>query len=97
MATVLVTYDVKSDARRRKIAKTLERAGRRLQQSVFVLQGDEATPARTEAALHAHLTGDAKGLDVRILPLCAACQSKTLLFGQAREKDRRARAPYKIL
>ncbi|MGM0578213.1 MAG: CRISPR-associated endonuclease Cas2 [Myxococcota bacterium] len=81
MATeLLVAYDIPSDRRRRKVADALERLGRRVQYSVFVLRGRSAVQA--ERAIEPLI--DPAEDDVRIHVLCAACAERTRLLGLAR-------------
>lgn len=78
---LLVTYDVVEDKRRGKVAKALEKLGRRVQYSVFLLRG--RTPEEVAAALESFIVP--KEDNVRIHVLCAACEGRALLLGCALE------------
>jgi len=79
MNALLVAYDIPDDGRRGKVAKELIKMGRRVQYSVFLVR--ELAPG--------HVAGLVKPLlaladdDVRIHPLCATCEAKTVLLGRA--------------
>jgi CRISPR-associated protein Cas2 len=79
MIALLVSYDVPDDKRRRSIAKALARLGRRVQYSVFLLHRGTAEDV-TRAVLPLL---DAAEDDVRIHPLCGACEGKAVLLGRA--------------
>lgn len=51
MRRYLLAYDVESDARRNRVAKTLESYGDRLQYSVFVVDAKPAKLIRLKAAV----------------------------------------------
>lgn len=55
----VVAYDVASDARRNRVAKTLESYGDRIQYSVFLVDAKPAKVLRMKAALRARLDLDA--------------------------------------
>lgn len=74
---ILVAYDIPDDRRRARIAKALLRVGRRVQYSVFL--AERGTPAAIAASLGSLL--DVGVDDVRVHPLCAACEARTLLLG----------------
>ncbi len=77
---VLVACDSPDDRRRRKVAGALARLGRRVQYSVFLLQGRSG--ARVAEVLEPLL--DVAEDDVRIHPLCASCARSVRLMGKAR-------------
>lgn len=76
---MLVAYDISDDGRRGRVAKELMKVGRRVQYSVFLVR--EQTPGRI-AGLLAPVLALADD-DVRIHPLCAACEAKAVLLGRA--------------
>lgn len=80
---VLVAYDIPDEKRRRSVAKALERLGRRAQYSVFIVH--RGTPDEIAAALAPLLVPGED--DVRIHPLCAACNGRVALLGLAREVE----------
>jgi len=87
MAVVLVAYDIPDDRRRKGVAKALAQVGRRVQYSVFLVH--RGTPEEIAATLTPLIV---VGEDnVRIHPLCSACEGKALLLGRAAEPAHGAR------
>ena len=78
---ILVSYDIPSNKRRRKVAKALLRFGRRVQYSVFLIDRPTTVLPAILSALRPLL--DPTQDDVRIHPICATCESKQELLGQA--------------
>lgn len=76
---LLVAYDIPDDRRRARVMKALARLGRRVQYSVFLLL--QSTPEQIAAELGPLI--DAREDDVRIHPLCGACEKKAVLLGLA--------------
>jgi CRISPR-associated protein Cas2 len=79
MTALLVSYDISDDKRRRSVAKALARLGRRVQYSVFLLH--RGTAGEVESALLPLIAEEVD--DVRIHPLCTACEAKRVLLGRA--------------
>lgn len=86
MGTVLVSYDIPDDSRRRSVAKALLRMGKRVQYSVFLVH--RATSDDIAKTLSPLL--EPKEDDVRIHPLCASCLEKSWLLGLAKSPEGRA-------
>jgi CRISPR-associated endonuclease Cas2 len=82
---LLVAYDIPDDARRRRVMKALERLGRRVQYSVFVVEGSAVV------AVAAALRGEIQPQEdnVRIQLVCARCAAQAALLGLAQEEVRR--------
>lgn len=78
---ILVCYDIPDDRRRKKVAKALAGLGRRVQYSVFLVHRAGAAEIASTLSPLLRLSED----DVRIHPLCGACEPKTVLLGRARE------------
>jgi CRISPR-associated endonuclease Cas2 len=79
VGALLVSYDIADDGRRRRVVKALARFGRRVQYSVFLLH--RGTPEEVERTMLPLLVTTED--DVRIQPLCAACEGKGVLLGRA--------------
>lgn len=79
MTALLVSYDIPDDKRRRKVARALVRIGRRVQFSVFVVH--RGTALEVERVLSPLI--DPSADNVRIHPLCASCEARSLLMGRA--------------
>lgn len=83
---LLVTYDVADDRRRRRVAKTLEGFGRRVQHSVFECRLRPAERAALERTLGALLPPegpDEPAFSLRTYRLCAACSDQVEVVGPA--------------
>ncbi len=78
----LISYDISKDKLRKKIAKTLENFGKRVQYSVFECILDEAKYRELHEKLVLLMAGTKEG-SIRIYNLCASCQAKTLVIGVA--------------
>lgn len=72
---VVVTYDVKEDRRRNRLAKILKNFGIRVQYSVFECDLNEARMERLFKSAKKAI--NAKEDSLRIYPLCARCVDKT--------------------
>ena len=83
MKVYLVSYDISSDRRRKKIAKILENYGRRIQYSVFECDLDEKRYKRLYQEI-AKAAADMTDGSVRFYYLCANCLPKMRLIGQAK-------------
>lgn len=79
MGLILVAYDIPDDRRRKKVAKALARLGRRVQYSVFLVH--RATAEEIASSVRPILL--AAEDDVRIHPVCLACERKAILLGKA--------------
>lgn len=77
----LIAYDVSDDARRDKVAATLESYGWRVQKSVFEASLDPIRLARLVAEVERDLTGAETEASVRVYPLCASCLGAAFGFG----------------
>ena len=75
---VLVCYDIVSDHRRRRVAKTMEALGRRVQYSVFTSN----RPAEQIAQELSRFI-DPEEDNVRIHLICGKCEPKSILLGAA--------------
>ena len=69
----LVSYDVRDPKRLRKVAKTLEGWGRRMQYSVFRCRLDNLSLEKLHWELNQIM---AEEDDLLVIPLCAQCASK---------------------
>lgn len=79
----VVSYDITSDKRRRKIAKILENYGKRIQYSVFECDLDEAGYRKLYREI-VKATVDMDDGSVRFYYLCGNCVPKMQLIGQDR-------------
>ena len=75
----LISYDIESDRRRNKVAKTLEGFGDRVQKSVFELNIDERQRERLEKRLQKLI--DSETDSVRWYRLCADCRERISIQG----------------
>lgn len=78
--SVLVTYDIPSDVRRRRVALALVKVATRVQWSVFL--AERPTVAALASLLEPLI--DPRDDNLRIHPLCAACRDRERLLGIAR-------------
>jgi CRISPR-associated endonuclease Cas2 len=76
---LLVAYDIPDDRRRLEVMKALQRMGRRVQYSVFVVERESA--ARVEGVLRPLIVP--MDDDVRIHVICRACEAAAVLLGRA--------------
>lgn len=81
MTVYLVSYDITSDRRRRRIANLLENYGKRIQYSVFECDLDEKRYQKLYQEI-ARETMDMTDGSVRFYYLCANCMPKMRLIGQ---------------
>lgn len=79
----LVSYDITSDKRRRKIAKILENYGKRIQYSVFECDLSEERYRKLYGEI-AKATADMEDGSVRFYYLCGNCVPKMQLIEQDR-------------
>lgn len=77
---LVVSYDIKSNSRRLKVAKKLEDFGTRVQYSVFECILDDARLKRLQGDLSS-LIKDEDSL--RFYRLCEGCLTKIKVFGSA--------------
>lgn len=79
MNTMLVAYDIPEDRRRQRLAKDLSCLGRRVQYSVFLVHDKRVAEVVRRVVPLLSLADD----NVRVHPLCAACEAKAVLLGRA--------------
>lgn len=77
---MVVSYDIGSDRRRRKVAEIMEGAGYRVQYSVFECDLDDEGLKRLQQRLRP-LVSKRAGESVRFYPLCAACRERITVVG----------------
>lgn len=82
MHTWLISYDICDCSKRAAVARRLEKAGRRIQKSVFVVQLREHAMQKLERELHSLLVG---GDSLLILPICAHCLAKAEIYADLPE------------
>ncbi|MBM4272890.1 MAG: CRISPR-associated endonuclease Cas2 [Deltaproteobacteria bacterium] len=75
-----ISYDIRDDRRRLKVAKTLQDFGQRVQLSVFEARLESSELARLKKRLSPILDQDQDS--VRLYPLCAACLTGVEILGQ---------------
>jgi len=74
-----ISYDIRDDRRRLRVARVLQDFGRRVQLSVFEAYLEDRDLQRLRRRLEKHL--DLKADSVRLYPLCAACRPGIMLLG----------------
>ncbi|MCU9518921.1 CRISPR-associated endonuclease Cas2 [Corynebacterium sp. ES2794-CONJ1] len=77
--TKLVSYDISSNKRRKKVVTRLQAWGERLQKSVFLVSGDSEKLKILEKQLAKII--DSNDDSVLILPICENCQDSTATHG----------------
>lgn len=77
----VVTYDITSDGRRRKVYRTLERYGAWRQYSVFEADLTDTQRVELESDLKEEIDRGA-GDRIRIYRLCGGCESEVTDLGQ---------------
>jgi CRISPR-associated protein Cas2 len=75
-----ISYDIRDDRRRLRVAKVLKDFGSRVQLSVFEAHLENRDLERLRRRLGKHL--DLEADSVRFYPLCAACCPGILVLGQ---------------
>ncbi|HAY22284.1 MAG TPA: CRISPR-associated endonuclease Cas2 [Desulfobacterales bacterium] len=75
-----ISYDIRDNRRRLRVAKILKDYGERVQLSVFEADLDEKSLARLKKRLEKCLDLTADGL--RLYPLCGACRPRIEIMGQ---------------
>jgi CRISPR-associated protein Cas2 len=83
---VVVSYDISSDRRRRKVAQIMEGYGYRVQYSVFEVDLD-ATKLRELQQRLRPLVSKKAGESVRFYSLCAECQKRITVLGVDSAKE----------
>lgn len=78
MVRRLIAYDVGSDCRRQKISRVLEKIGRRLQKSVFVVELTAELLASLERELQEMLE---ESDSLLVLPICRHCFAEAAFYG----------------
>ena len=86
----IISYDITSDKRRRKIAKELENYGVRVQYSVFEC---DLTMSRYKELYTKliHLMDGCEEGSIRIYELCERCQKKTRVIGVEKNDEKYTR------
>lgn len=79
MDIYLVTYDIRDDKRRNKIANLLQDYGQRVQYSVFEIWLD-ATGLKDVQTQLRHLLDEGED-NVRLYQLCALCRGRVQVIG----------------
>lgn len=77
----VVSYDITSDRRRNKIAKTLEGYGTRIQYSVFECRLAEKKYKEMYRKLMQLMSDEAEG-SIRIYSICGNCEGKICTIGE---------------
>lgn len=75
-----ISYDIRDNRRRQRVAKILKDYGERVQLSVFEAELDEKSLARLQKRLEKCL--DLAADSLRFYPLCAACKPRIEILGQ---------------
>lgn len=78
----IVSYDLAGDKRRHQASELLLGYGRRLEESVFFVDVEEALVAEMVERLERILIPEEDC--VHIFPLCGACQQKVRVLGRGR-------------
>lgn len=79
---VVISYDVKNDKRRARIARTLLNYGSRVQYSVFEVNVSQKDFERLQKALKKHM--DAEADSIRFYHLCDACYNRVEVVGKGK-------------
>jgi CRISPR-associated protein Cas2 len=77
----VVCYDLSDDRRRERMARVLLDYGRRVQESVFVMDLDEELYERM--MMRVRREADESWDWVHIFPLCKSCVGKVVVIGRA--------------
>ncbi|MBN1814844.1 MAG: CRISPR-associated endonuclease Cas2 [Anaerolineae bacterium] len=78
---VVVSYDIVDDRRRRKVMKTMEGFGERVQYSVFECHLQPRDIARLRRRLRLQI--NEREDDIRFYVLCEACAARVITLGKA--------------
>lgn len=89
---LVVSYDIPSDKRRNKVAKTLEDYGARVQYSVFEVNLDARQVAKMRTRLKKLI--DESEDSIRFYTLCAACFKQIEVLGQGQPVETEALDPF---
>lgn len=84
----LVSYDITSDKRRKKIANILENYGKRIQYSVFECDLDEKRFRKLYQEILKE-TIDMKDGSIRFYYICGNCVPKMILIGEEKPSNYR--------
>lgn len=79
---VVISYDVKDDKRRNRIARTLLNYGSRVQYSVFEVNVGQRDLERLRKALAKHINAEADS--IRFYYLCDACYNRVEVMGRGK-------------
>lgn len=79
--TSIVCYDIADNRRRDRLAEALKDFGRRIQESVFWVHLDDELYQRMTERIGKEI--DIASDTVHIIPVCAACEAKVEILGQA--------------
>ena len=86
---LLVSYDISDTKVRTKLAKFLNKFGRKLQYSVYGLRNSRRVLRNIQDEIELrYKKGLGGGDSVFIAPLCEACKSKITRYGYARNDEK---------
>ena len=77
---IIVSYDITSDRKRRKVSQILEGYGTRIQYSVFECKLDAKELKEMAKKVTKHI--NKKEDSIRCYPLCNNCFAKTIVMGK---------------
>ncbi|MCH7726132.1 MAG: CRISPR-associated endonuclease Cas2 [Planctomycetes bacterium] len=80
----MITYDVRDPKRLRKVAKTLEGYGTRVQYSVFRCRLDNRTLEKLHWEVNQIMDDED---DLLVIPLCSSCASKVQIHSTGDQSD----------
>ncbi len=81
----IISYDIENDRIRRKIAKTLEDYGKRVQYSVFECNINQSHFEKLYTKLSIQMQEEEKG-SIRIYNVCRNCEKRTVVIGVESEE-----------
>ncbi len=81
----VISYDIKDDRRRLKVAKTLEDYGKRVQYSVFECILTDEYLIRLKRRLERLIKADEDS--IRYYRLCNSCREKIIIHGQGKVSE----------
>lgn len=84
---LIVSYDFTNDKTRAKFSKFLEKYGRRMQYSVFVVRNSPRVLRNITAEISSRYKKLFKDTDsIVIFPVCGTCKGKLIRYGSARHE-----------